>query len=176
MIDGVQTLRKELKSVIERITARSLTRSGWTRPASVEQEDAGCLRLVPVSSSVLSSGGRRRRPCAPCGGRRRCFCSLIWWGCERRAPLSCSPLFLPSWVLTFPSCSLPPEPHAESARAVRPGPGRISGLSPGPRPGAGGGPPSPHHSQSKCHLLLTCKTLTIAPPGAAISSSGGKEY
>ncbi|TMS05490.1 hypothetical protein E3U43_004740, partial [Larimichthys crocea] len=40
------------------------------------------------------------------------------------------------------------EPHTESARAVRPRPGRISRLSRGPRPGAGGGLPSPHHSQS----------------------------
>lgn len=126
--------------------------------------------LCRFSSSTLSSCGGGGP--AVCGGRRRCCCSVIGWGCERRAPLSCCPLFLPSWVLTFPSRSLPPEPHAESARAVRPRPGRISRLSPGPRPGAGGGPPSPHHSQSKCHLLLTCKTLTIAPPGAAISSSG----
>lgn len=75
-----------------------------------------------------------------------------------------------------PSPSLPPEPHTESARAVRPRPGRISRLSRGPRPRAGRGLPSPHHSQSKCHLLLTCKTLMIAPLGAAIRSSGGKEY
>lgn len=81
-------------------------------------------------------------------------------------------LFLP----IAPSPSLPPEPHTESARAVRPRLGRISQLSRGPRPRAGRGPPSPHHSQSKCHLLLTCKTLTIAPLGAAIRSSGGKEY
>lgn len=81
-------------------------------------------------------------------------------------------LFLP----ISPSRPLPAEPHTESARAVRPRLGRISQLSRGPRPRAGGGPPSPHHSQSKCHLLLTCKTLTIAPLGAAIRSSGGKEY
>lgn len=140
-----------------------------TRPAAGGQEETGifvtCAVFPPLPFHPAAAA-------AVCGGRRWCCCSVIGWGCERRAPLSCSPLFLPSWVLTFPSRSPPPEPHAESARAVRPRPGRISRLSPGPRPGAGGGLPSPHHSQSKCHLLLTCKTLTIAPPGAAISSSG----
>lgn len=95
-------------------------------------------------------------------------------GGERTAPCSQSPLFLPSCVLTCPLSPSHLEPHTESARAVRPRPGRISRLSRGPRPGAGGGTTSPHHSQSKCHLPLTCKSVTIAPLGVAISGSGGE--
>lgn len=131
------------------------------------------------------------RPCIKPGSLAVCavgdscvsvlFCSIIGWGGKWKALCSRSPLFLSSCVLTFSlylslSLSPPPEPHTESARAVRPRPGRISRLSRGPRPRTGRGSPSPHHSQSKCHLLLTCKTLTIAPLGAAIRSSGGKEY
>lgn len=154
------------------VTQPSTDGSAGTRPASAGREETGTFVLFLLLSFHRAAGGGGPAVCVVGGAG----VSVIGWGCERRAPLSCSPLFLPSWVLTFPSRSLPPEPHAESARAVRPRPGRISRLSPGPRPGAGGGLPSPHHSQSKCHLLLTCKTLTIAPPGAAISSSGGKEY
>lgn len=134
-------------------------------------------RFSPVLVFRQPAYGGARRPRCLCCGRRLCFCSIIGWGGKWKALRSCSPLFLSSCVLTFsPSRPLPAEPHTESARAVRPRLGRISQLSRGPRPRAGGGPPSPHHSQSKCHLLLTCKTLTIAPLGAAIRSSGGKEY
>lgn len=76
-------------------------------------------------------------------------------------------LFLSSCVLF---CS-PAEPHTEPARTVRPGPAGLRfSLEPRPRPGGGG--TFQHHSQSKCHLLLTCKTLTIPPPGAAITNGG----
>lgn len=57
--------------------------------------------------------------------------------------------------------------HAQWDRA--PQDSRFS-LEPRPRPGGGG--TFQHHSQSKCHLLLTCKTLTIPPPGAAITNGG----
>lgn len=57
--------------------------------------------------------------------------------------------------------------HAQWARAPQ-----DSRFSPEPQPRPGGGRPFQHHSQSKCHLLLTCKTLTIPPPGAAITNGG----
>lgn len=142
------------------------------------------------SSSFLFSFSSFVRLCIKRGGLAVCtvggscvsvlLCSIIGWGASGKQYAHVAHYFshhVSSLFLSIsPSPSLPPEPHTESARAVRPRPGRISRLSRGPRPGAGRGLPSPHHSQSKCHLLLTCKTLTIAPLGAAIRSSGGKEY
>lgn len=93
------------------------------------------------------------------------FCSLLGGGASGKHCAHVAHYFSHHVFSLFLShfSSLPPEPHTESARAMRPKPGRISRLSRGPRPRAGRRLPSPHHSQSKCHLLLTCKTLTIAP-------------
>lgn len=136
--------------------------------------------LPTLSSASLSSAGARMSG-RLCHGRQLfLFFSAVGWcvcgGGMWKAVRSRSPLFLSSCVLT-PSASFSPRrtTHWVSTRSETEARQDLL-AQPRPRPGAGRGPPSPHHSQSKCHLLLTCKSVTIAPLGAAIRSSGGNEY